>query len=282
MLSRRAFLKLSLKTTLSATLLASSGLAYAHTVEPFWVDITHLRLTLPRLAAAFDGYRLLQISDIHADAWMTAERLQTCVELVNQQQPDLVAITGDFVTPHPEQVANHLLGPLRRLQARDGVLAVLGNHDHWTAAESVRHILQQTGVAELCNTVHTLRRGSDMLHIAGVDDVWVRQARLGAVLGQLPPQGAAVLLAHEPDYADVSAPTQRFDLQISGHSHGGQVRLPGSQAPVLPYLARRYPAGLYQVGTMLQYTNRGLGMTSMQVRFNCRPEITVFTLEAAA
>lgn len=281
MLSRRAFLKWSLKTTLSTSLLVGGGLAYANQIEPFWVDITHHRLPLPRLAAAFDGYRLLQISDIHADSWMTAERLQACVDLVNQQQPDLIAITGDFVTPHPSTVAEHLLGPLRSLRARDGVLAVLGNHDHWTAAESVRHILQQTGVAELRNTVHTLRRGGDMLHIAGVDDVWVRQARLAAVLRQLPPQGAAVLLAHEPDFADVSAPTQRFDLQISGHSHGGQVRLFGNQAPVLPYLARRYPAGFYQVGSMLQYTNRGLGMSSFQFRLNCRPEITVFTLQAA-
>jgi predicted MPP superfamily phosphohydrolase len=96
----------------------------------------------------------------------------------------------------------------------------------------------------------------------------------------LPAEGCAILLAHEPDCADDSAATGRFDLQISGHSHGGQVSLPLIGPPVLPYLAQKYPSGLYQVGQMFQYTNRGVGMTPPYVRLNCRPEITVFTLES--
>ena len=160
-------------------------------------------------------------------------------------------------------------------------LAVLGNHDYWTNANAVRSALKACKVIELSNDVYSLSNGSDQLHIAGVDDIWEGQDRLDIVLDKLPQTGAAILLAHEPDYADVSAKTGRFDLQLSGHSHGGQVVLPFIGTPVLPYLGRKYPSGLYRVGMMWQYTNRGVGMARLKVRFNCRPEITVFTLESA-
>jgi predicted MPP superfamily phosphohydrolase len=102
------------------------------------------------------------------------------------------------------------------------------------------------------------------------------------VLKRLPEDGAAILLAHEPDFADISARTGRFDLQISGHTHGGQIRLPMIGFPYLPRFGRKYPRGLYKVGNMLQYTNRGVGMVHLPVRFNSRPEITLFTLSSEA
>ncbi len=123
--------------------------------------------------------------------------------------------------------------------------------------------------------------GNARLHVAGVDDYMVGAARPDLVLERLPAEGAAVLLAHEPDFADVSAATGRFDMQISGHSHGGQVRLPVLDPPYLPPHARRYPLGLYRVAGMLQYTNRGVGMLGPHIRLNCRPEITAFTFEPA-
>jgi predicted MPP superfamily phosphohydrolase len=132
---------------------------------------------------------------------------------------------------------------------------------------------------ELRNAVKTLRRGDAMLHLCGVDSVLEGVDRLDRVLEALPEGGAAVLLAHEPDFADTSAGTNRFDLQLSGHSHGGQVSLPLLRSAVLPRLSHRYPRGLYRVGGMFLYTNRGLG-THPRFRFGCRPEITVFTLRA--
>jgi uncharacterized protein len=104
---------------------------------------------------------------------------------------------------------------------------------------------------------------------------------LDAVLDQLHDNSAAILLAHEPDFADLSAESNRFDLQVSGHSHGGQIVLPLYGPPILPHLGRKYPSGLYQVGNMLQYTNRGVGMARLPVRFNCPPEITIFTLKSS-
>lgn len=212
---------------------------------------------------------------------MTRDQLDHIVAMVNAQAPDLVAITGDFVTHGPlDALAPALIEPLRQLEAQDGSVAVLGNHDHWTDPAGVRQILRESQIRDVSNGVFTLDRGDSRLHVAGVDDHWEAMDRLDAVLAQLPDDGAAVLLAHEPDFADISAPVGRFDLQISGHSHGGQVILPFLGPPRVPYLARKYPLGQYQVGTMIQYTNRGVGTVLPAVRFNCRPEITVFTLRS--
>lgn len=278
-LTRRGFVKLAVRSTLLGI---PSSYVWAREVEPEWVEVKHLPLVLPRLAPAFHGFRLAQISDIHMDVWMTRRRLTQAVQLINSQQPDLVAITGDFVTYTPEKVAPGLIAALSQLKSRYGTVAVLGNHDHWTDASIVRRALKQANVLELRNAAHTLRRGDDALHIAGLDDAWARKARMDVLLPRLPQHGAAILLAHEPDFADDYAKTRRFDLQLSGHSHGGQVRVPLSGPIHLPPHGTKYHSGLYDVDGMALYTNRGLGMLMPYVRFNCRPEITVFHLQTQA
>jgi predicted MPP superfamily phosphohydrolase len=278
--SRREFLKLGLGSLLGASALGLGGYEYASFIEPNWVEISHLKLTLPRLPVEFDGFRLVQISDIHQDRWMTPERIAHIVHTVNRLKPDCVTITGDFVTREVDIRYEHMVASLSDLSAKEARLAVLGNHDHWSDPDLVRQIIRHSGLTNISNSTLTLERGEARLHFAGVDDYWERQDDLDLVLQQLPESGCAILLAHEPDYADISAPTGRFDLQLSGHSHGGQVVIPFMGPPVLPSYGKKYPLGLYQVGEMLLYTNRGLGMIFPRVRFNCRPEITVFTLQA--
>lgn len=260
------------------------GLFYARRVEPERVVVERVSLTLPRLAPAFDGYRIVQISDVHLDGWMTARRLRRVVDLANEQRPDLISLTGDFVTRSPFYSTAHLapllVGPLAELRAPDGVLAVLGNHDNRAGAKALRRALRDAGIVELDNRVRTLKRGGDALHVAGVDSFYMGLDRLDLVLEGLPDRGCAVLLAHEPDFADESAATGRFDLQLSGHSHGGQVRLPFLGPLALPAFGRRYPAGLYELDGMRLYTNRGVGVTLARLRANCPPEITVLTLRA--
>jgi predicted MPP superfamily phosphohydrolase len=241
---------------------------------------TRLTLKLPNLHANFNGFRLVQISDIHFDGWMNRQRLEDFINLVNDQQPDLVVITGDFVSRASDHHESELAAALSKIQARFGAAAVLGNHDHWTDPQMVRRALKAGSVRDLSNRFITLERQGAQLHIAGVDDVVEQLDRLDMVLHALPENGSAILLAHEPDYANTSAASGRFDLQLSGHSHGGQVILPLIGAPYLPRMGRIYPSGLYRVGAMYQYTNRGLGMTGFHLRLNCRPEVTVFTLES--
>ena len=265
----------------AAALIGAGGLLYAREVEPRRLEVVRPELTLPRLAAAFDGYRIVQIGDLHLDDWSKPERLDRIAEMVNKERPDLVVVTGDFASYSARRLdTGRLVGALRRLSAPDGVLAILGNHDYLTDVKLIRRCIREAGLTELINEVVTLERGGSELHVAGIDDVMEGRSRLDLVLWELPEEGAAVLPAHEPNFADVAAATGRFDLQLSGHSHGGQVRVPLLGRAVLPPFSQRYTRGLHRVGGMLVYTNRGLGTVHARLRFGCRPEITALTLRS--
>lgn len=259
-------------------------MVYARQLEPAWVEITRVGLKLPRLGKAFDGFRLVQVSDIHMGGWMNYEHFSSVMMLALDQGADLLALTGDFVDYQRDQKA--VAGAVEDLSEVFKTLGdvprvgVLGNHDLRAGPDEIRKLMEKHQIVDLTNNVFTILRGVEHLHIAGVDDMLYGYPDLDKVVTALPKDGSAILLSHEPDFADESAPTGRFDLQISGHSHGGQVVFPFVRPPYLPKGGRKYYAGLYQVGTMLQYTNRGVGMVAPFVRFNCRPEITVFTLQA--
>ena len=218
--------------------------------------------------------------------WMNRERLEHIVDLVLDEATDVVVITGDFLLGHGwdeecEQALEDVAEALKPLAESSAIpIAMMGNHDHWTNVQKIRDRLQATGMHVLSNNVLTIPRGTASFYICGMDSVYDGFGDLDETLSQLPADAMAVLLCHEPDFADVSAATGRFDLQISGHSHGGQVVLPFLGPIKTPKHGHKYPSGLYQVGEMFQYTNRGVGMVEPSVRFNCRPEITVFMLEA--
>lgn len=246
--------------------------------EPSAFQIEQVSVTIPDLSPAFNGYKIASIADIHLGQWITPARLDGVVGLINQQHPDLVAIIGDLFSYEVGRLSGAMVASLNRLRPKDLSVAVLGNHDHWVGEATVRQILRRSHVVDLSNDVHTLHRGGSALHVAGVDSVTLHKHRLDAVLAKLPPSGPAILLAHEPDFADVSATSGRFSLQISGHSHGGQLILPGIGTLVRGPNAKKYPLGRYRIGEMVQYTTRGLGTNVFWIRINCPPEITVFTL----
>jgi predicted MPP superfamily phosphohydrolase len=202
------------------------------------------------------------------------------IDLITQQEADVVAITGDYVSHNTDRHEDAMIAELKRLTAAFPAYSVLGNHDHWSGADNVRRIMSASGIVELRNQVHTIKKGNSQLHLAGIDDIWEHKEDLDQVLEMLPEDGCALLLSHEPDYADISAPTGRFDLQISGHSHGGQMVLPFVGPPIRVPGGIKYPLGQYQIEDMVLYTNRGLGTSTMPIRINCRPEITIFTLRA--
>ncbi len=249
---------------------------YVHKIEPNWFEVKQIAVSLPNLDRAFAGYKIVQISDLHAGDRIDRAQLVRVVDAVNEQAPDLVVITGDHVSRRPKQHVE-LLDVLAKLHPRDRTLSVLGNHDVYNDATPIRAALTAAGITLLENTVYTIERGTAKLSIAGVGDVFAEEDKLGQTMAQLPATGAAIMLAHEPDFADEAAATGRFGLQLSGHSHGGQVRIPFYDG-YLPELAQKYPLGRYQVGKMIQYTNRGIGTIKIYARFNCRPEISVFTL----
>jgi len=286
-ISRRDFFKLLKIIGPEILLLISGGIWYASTIEPAWVEVTKLNLKLPHLPKSFGSFKLVQISDLHVGGWLTKARLLDALKVVEAQTPDLILITGDFVLMDDQVSKSYIEGELDMLARvlptltrRFPTIGVMGNHDVRWGTQAVLQITRQAGVVDLINEIYTLQRGNKSLYIAGVDDVQEGRPLLDDVVAQLPIDGCAIMLAHEPDYADASLATGRFDLQLSGHSHGGQVVLPLIGPPILPRLGRKYPSGLYQVGGMYLYTNRGLGMIPPNIRLNCRPEITVFTLES--
>ena len=286
-LTRRDFLKMLKAGAINLAALALGGVGYGLVAGPAHYTVETVSLKLPRLPREFAGLRIAQISDIHMGSWMNLDRLQQAADLVLAQKPDLLLLTGDFLFGHNFNEASHghlkdlgtILAPLA---AELPSFAVLGNHDYWTNSEAVREMLSACKINDLTNTVFTLTRGSENFYLCGVDDVWEGTVRLENVLSQLTDNSAAILLAHEPDFADTSAETGRFDLQVSGHSHGGQVVVPYYGPPILPLLGKKYHSGLYKVREMFQYTNRGLGTGALPVRFNCPPEITLFILDGDA
>lgn len=284
-LTRRDFLKLLWAGLIDTFLLTLVGTGYGVLVEPGQFKVENIRLQLNRLPRAFSGLRVAQISDIHMGGWMDRERFQQVADILIAQKPDLLLITGDFLIGHyysnsSTQSLDDLAAVLSPLAKSIPSFAILGNHDYWTNAEAVRQMLSVSAIPDLTNAVFTLRNNGARLHLCGVDDVWEGTPRLGLLASQLPVGDAAILLAHEPDFADKSVKTGMFDLQLSGHTHGGQVVLPFLGPPILPHLGRKYPSGLYRVGNMHLYTNRGVGMAKLPIRLNCPPEITIFQLES--
>ncbi len=280
--NKKNSLKLIFKKILFSILiilfLSISGLFYIYNLEPQWLQVNKINVTLPHLDKEFQGLKLVQITDIHISEWMSEKYFDKIINLVNQQKPDFILITGDFFTKNPQPFTQLSIEELSKLKPKEKTLGVLGNHDHWGNITLVRQIINKSGITELKNQVYTFEKNGAKLYIAGLDDWWVKEARLDLVLQELPTDGTAILLIHEPDFADIAAATNRFDLELSGHSHGGQVSIPLKGAPVLPLYGKKYPSGMYKIGEMLHYTNRGVGVVKPYVRFNCRPEITVFTL----
>lgn len=243
-------------------------------------EIVTIKVTIPDLSPEFHNYRIVNIADIHLGQWLTPVRLEGVINLINNENPGMVTITGDFVSYEIDGVLDDLNRCLKKLNPEDVSLAVLGNHDHWLGADKIRNVLKKSDILDVSNNVFTLKRNGSVLHIAGVDSVMLDKHRLDKVMNLIPDEGPAILLAHEPDFADISSTTGRFSLQISGHSHGGQFIIPGMGTFIRGPLFIKYPVGKYQVGDMVQYTSRGLGTNVFWFRINCPPEITVFILKS--
>jgi len=256
-------------------------------VEPRRPLVERVEVTLPRLSESLDGLTVAQLSDLHYDSPRAGDVIRSAVEITNQLAPDLIALTGDYVTASPFVSGSRAALDstaldsepcaqiLRGLHAPLGVFGVLGNHDHASNPRIVTRALEASGVTVLRNFNLRVEKSGECFWIAGVDDVLFGGANLARSLQGA--EGFTVLLAHEPDYADAVA-GHPVDLQLSGHSHGGQVCLPLVGSPYLPPLARKYPRGLRQVGALKLYTNRGIGTIVLPMRFNCPPEITLLTL----
>ncbi|HOJ76002.1 MAG TPA: metallophosphoesterase [Phycisphaerae bacterium] len=269
--------------------LAVGGAGYAYGIEPVWPAVTRLQMPLANLGPEFEGARLIQISDLHVGSSVPLDYLQKWIDWIAGQQTDWVVVTGDLV-----HYSHHLaVGPMARLvsrlRAREAVLTSLGNHEYGACrpgggmaglAQRAVNALAGEGVRALRNEVVTFRRGRSELHIVGMDDLWGEQYRPDVAFAALPSTAPTIVLSHNPD-TFVDLLDRPFDWMLSGHTHGGQVNIPLFGPPVLPVRHRQFAAGHSSLAGKNLYVNRGLGWV-MRVRFNARPEVTIFTLRRAS
>jgi uncharacterized protein len=281
--TRREFLSKHL--LFGAGTLALGG--YASLVEPNRLTVKRLELSLARLPEAFEGIKIAHISDLHFEEFVPASHIQHAIDVVIALRPDLLVVTGDFATRSWDtgglynraaalkaapcaEILQKALPPLGRY-------AVLGNHDARTQPDLLTEILTAHGTSVLRNQAVPVQKNGVRIWLAGVDDAVERLADIPRTFRNVPSGETTIALVHEPDVADKIA-KYSVDLQLSGHSHGGQVRIPLLGAPILPALGQKYPMGLYTVGNMQLYTNSGLGVVTLPFRFDCPPEITLITL----
>jgi predicted MPP superfamily phosphohydrolase len=251
------------------------------------LDVTRHTVRLQQLPREFSGLRILHLTDIHHSLYLSQRAVLEAVELANHLEPDVVALTGDYITYSRAFVepAAELLGSLR---ARLGVYAVLGNHDFRVGADAVTRAFRRHGIEVLRNRHTVLRAGSRRLTLAGVDDLSYH-ADLHRALRGAPGAAPAILLSHSPAILPAAA-RHGVGLVLSGHTHGGQVRLAildrlldehrKAQRPCRPR-ARwdRFHMGWYRQGETLLYISRGIGTVVVPLRLGCPPEMPLFTLE---
>lgn len=270
-LTRRAFLRASVAAAAGVTL-------YAGVIERNWLDITQIDMPLRRLPDAFAGFTIAQISDMHFGRYFGVASMDAVTHAVNELKPDAIFITGDIVTRVTHEEPDMIAESLARLEAPQGVFAVLGNHDWWEDGPLVAESMRRAGVEVLSNRHHPWRRGGQSLYLAGIDDVMCGKNDVGDAFDGIPSDAAVITLVHEPDYADILALEPSAVLQLSGHTHGGQICLPFFGPLRLPPWGFKYPSGMHRVRDLTVYTNRGVGVLSLPLRLACRPEVTLFTL----
>ncbi|WP_432645432.1 metallophosphoesterase [Methanobrevibacter sp.] len=244
------------------------------------IDLVEIDIKLDNLGWNFHNFRILNLTDIHLGQWINPEYLNELIDYVNTLNVDLITLTGDYFSYITKGYEKSLTDSFKKLKSRYGKFGVLGNHDHWMDASEVRNIFKASNVIDLSNDVHILEKEGEFLNICGVDSCTVCADNLDEVLVKMKKNTPSILLVHEPDFAEESSKTNKFDLQISGHSHGGQFIIPKFETtPFRGPNSRKYPVGLYKVGNMMQYTSKGLGTNSFRMRINCKPEITIITLK---
>jgi predicted MPP superfamily phosphohydrolase len=266
-------------TTLSAALAVTALVTAASFIHR--TRIARHDVAIPSLPPDFDGYRVVQLTDLHCGPFASERRIERWVAAANRLDADLVAVTGDLIASGPTfvPVVARALGALR---GRDGVFACMGNHDYFTEGASIAAALAEHGLRVLRNEGVVLERAGGRLYLAGVDDTWTGRDDLDATLAARPAGTTALLLAHDPALFPGAA-ARGVELTLSGHTHGGQLGVPFSARRFnLARVITRFTSGFYREGASTLFVSHGLGTTGVPIRWLVAPEIAVLTLRRAS
>jgi hypothetical protein len=270
----RRFLKRRGLVTLSLSSRENPPSASAYSPDP---EITHTDVWLSRLSPAYDGLKIAQLTDLHHSLFTPLEEIQRAVHLANRLRPDVVALTGDYVTLSPTYIWP-VARALGKLNARLGVFAILGNHDFQVDPEEITRALRAQRIRVLRNSHCALRSRSGNLWIVGVDDLWWQAEDIRSAMRSIPARDPKILLCHNPLGIRMAA-EHGIDLMLSGHTHGGQLRLPvvGSVYG-RSKLGERFVEGWNRLDGTQIYVSRGIGKVLVPLRFGCPPEIACLRL----
>jgi len=273
--TRRQFLQGLVATPLVAVAGVS---AYARLVEPYSYWISETDIFIRDLPERFENFRITQLTDIHHSRILGIDEVRRVVALAQQTKPDMFVLTGDYTTTY-RRFIEPCAEALAALSAPEGVWAVLGNHDHYTDPELTTRALQRQHISVMNNAHTTLQRGSDSLQLAGIDDWSWNAVDWPRAFDGLKPARPTILLSHQPTVLDLEQ-TQNVSLILSGHTHGGQVKLPFFGAPA-HYATNdlKYVRGLFRRGATQLYVSSGTGVIGLPVRLGVRPEIAVLRLK---
>lgn len=260
---------------------SSGGYYYAREIEPATLQITEEDIISPNIPTPFNQLKIIQFSDTHIGFQYSLKQLEKLVHTINKLEPDLIVFTGDLIDePQSYELIQPLINILQQLQAKHGKFWVYGNHDHGGyGTDIIKDIMQQADFQLLQNSYTSLTLSNEQLILAGIDDTILGTPDIEKALKNVNSNLFTILLAHEPDFADITV-SYPVDVQISGHSHGGQVRLPFIGHLYTPIHAEKYIQGKYILENekLSLYVNQGIGTTRLPFRFFCKPEIHVYTL----
>jgi predicted MPP superfamily phosphohydrolase len=247
---------------------------YAHHHEPSQPEMRHVRIADRRIPPGFDGFRIGQISDIHLGQPYSHDNLRWAIAQMQHHQPDMIVLTGDMV--NDRESIGALPHYLRQLRAPYGVYAIPGNHDYVEDINDVRHALTFAGIPLMCNQGFVVHLHGDALYVAGVDDIWHGQMRLDKAMTSNTTQLPTLLLAHSPDTVYEALDYPNIVLQLSGHVHGGHLRLPVIGPLARPRYGRHFTHGTYHVEHVWLHVS--LGLSGRQLRLGNIPEVGIITL----
>jgi predicted MPP superfamily phosphohydrolase len=263
------------QTALRAFAASLSQAARAALAEPYRLCVEQHIIRLQRLPRSLDGLRIVQLSDIHHSPFTGSEQIKHAVETANSLAPDIIALTGDYVS-HDRSYAAPCAEMLGRLRARYGVYAVLGNHDHWTDAPLITDLFRAEGIRVLINEGMRFEQRGAAFWLAGVDDTMVGLEDLPLALAGARRDELKLLLAHNPIILRRAA-RAGVDLVLSGHTHGGQVTWRSERSPS-GRPRRRLLRGLGSRADTQIYVSRGLGTSVLPIRYGCPPEVSLLEL----
>lgn len=282
--TRRLFIKNAIKALGAFFCLGFGGYEYANRIEPSLLEINTKEIFHPLIPKSFHGLKIVQFSDTHLGFQYNISQFKKLANKINSLEPDLIFFTGDLMDePNKFYEINQLVPLLQNLNAAMGKYCIYGNHDHGGyGTEIYRNIMETADFTVLLNESRPIKLKDGIIYLAGVDDAMLGRPDLASALKQIPQNRFTILLSHAPDLAD-TAVEYPVHWQLSGHSHGGQIKIPFYGALITPPFAQKYTEGLYQLkedNPFSLYVNRGIGTTRLPFRFLAKPEVTVFILKS--